>query len=65
MVVVSLLPNAEFGRNDHREDATHLSEDFVGKIDMEAIGFEMMGFEQCDSYSKNHNGGFISSRYLL
>ena len=23
MVVVSLLPNAEFGRNDHREDAPH------------------------------------------
>ena len=23
MVVVSMLPHAEFGRNDHREDATH------------------------------------------
>jgi hypothetical protein len=35
----------EFGRNDHREDATHFSEYFVGKIDMEAVGFEMIGFE--------------------
>ena len=23
MVVVSILPHAEFGRNDHRKDATH------------------------------------------
>ena len=25
MVIVSILPNAEFGPNDHREDATHFS----------------------------------------
>ena len=25
MVVVSVLPHAEFGRNDHREDALHFS----------------------------------------
>ena len=25
MVVVSILPHAEFGQNDHREDAPHFS----------------------------------------
>jgi hypothetical protein len=25
MVVISILPHAEFGRNDHREDAPHFT----------------------------------------
>ena len=25
MVVISILPHAEFGRNDHREDVPHFS----------------------------------------
>ena len=27
-VIVSILPHAEFGRNDHREDTPHFMNDF-------------------------------------
>ena len=37
MVVISLLPDAKFGRNDHREDAPH-----------SIIGI-MMAIVRCDS----------------
>ena len=30
MVVVSILPQAEFGPNDHREDAPHVT--YVSKV---------------------------------
>ena len=34
MVVVSILPNAEFGRNDHREDAVHFMNQYHFKFIM-------------------------------
>ena len=40
MVIVSLLPRAEFGRNDHREDAPHFIILYIHrslKIEVKAI----------------------------
>ena len=44
MVVVSILPYAEFGRNDHREDAPHFKR-YTSKLDQSSNGQIYVGDE--------------------